>query len=160
MRRIAVIRSGGQTGADRAGLDAAVANGVTTVGWVPLGGSAEDLREPPGLISMYDGMRDSGTLDLTVRTRLNVRDSHATLIVFPWEGEMTPGSAMTAGFAEEYGRPLFVSNGDDLDEILDWLSGIGNELTLNIAGPTESKRPGTYDVAYRLIDALLKADSE
>ena len=36
------IVSGGQTGADRAGLDGAIEHGISHGGWCPEGGRAED----------------------------------------------------------------------------------------------------------------------
>src|SRR6202035_3425584 len=40
--------SGGQTGVDRAALDAAVLTGRPYEGWCPKGGWAEDFLRPPG----------------------------------------------------------------------------------------------------------------
>ena len=48
--KIAFIRSGGQSGADRGALDAALACGVGICGWCPPGGLAEDMPTPPGLL--------------------------------------------------------------------------------------------------------------
>jgi hypothetical protein len=47
------IRSGGQTGVDRAALDAAVLTGRPYEGWCPKGGWAEDFLRPPGLLTKY-----------------------------------------------------------------------------------------------------------
>ena len=47
------IISGGQTGIDRAALDAAIEMGVDYGGWCPKGGWAEDFRKPPGLLARY-----------------------------------------------------------------------------------------------------------
>jgi hypothetical protein len=47
------IRSGGQTGVDRAALDAAVLLGRPYEGWCPKGGWAEDFLRPPGLLTIY-----------------------------------------------------------------------------------------------------------
>jgi hypothetical protein len=45
-RRTFVIVSGGQTGVDRAALDAAIEAGLPHGGWCPLGRRAEDGRLP------------------------------------------------------------------------------------------------------------------
>jgi len=45
------MRSGGQTGVDRAALDAAVFTGRPYEGWCPKGGWAEDCLHPPGLLT-------------------------------------------------------------------------------------------------------------
>src|SRR6516164_2818435 len=42
------LLSGGQSGVDRAVLDAAIARGIAYAGWCPKGGRAEDFPAPPG----------------------------------------------------------------------------------------------------------------
>jgi Circularly permutated YpsA SLOG family len=53
------IRSGGQTGVDRAALDAAVLTERPYEGWCPKGGWAEDFLHPPGLLTKYPDLKDS-----------------------------------------------------------------------------------------------------
>ena len=70
------IISGGQTGADQAGLRAGRALGLRTGGWATRGfrtldGSASWLAE-------Y-GLREAATTDYPTRTAMNVRDSDATV---------------------------------------------------------------------------------
>jgi hypothetical protein len=71
------IVSGGQTGADRGALDAALECGIETGGWVPKGRLAEDGVIP----EKYMGLKEAPSKEPAVRTTLNVRDSDATLIV-------------------------------------------------------------------------------
>ena len=71
---IAKVVSGGETGADRAAVDFAIAHDLSYGGWVPLNGWAEDLREPPGLLALYDKFVPTQSADPGVRTTLNVRD--------------------------------------------------------------------------------------
>ena len=73
------IVSGGQTGVDRAGLEAAIALGLPYGGWVPKGRLAEDGAVPP----RYVGMQEHTSSNYAVRTKANVRDSDATLIIVP-----------------------------------------------------------------------------
>jgi hypothetical protein len=47
------LLSGGQSGVDRAALDAALARGIEYGGWCPRGGWAEDFQRPPGLLARY-----------------------------------------------------------------------------------------------------------
>lgn len=156
--RIARVRSGGQTGADRGGLDAARACGVPICGWCPPGGLAEDHLKAPGLLADYPELKEAPTGGYVGRTALNVRDSHATLIVAPDGLEPRSGTEMTARFAEAYGRPcLVVAGAGERDEVLGWLEGLGSGLTLNVAGPRESKCPGVHDVAYELVRRVLLA---
>ena len=98
--------SGGQTGVDRAALDTALELGLPYGGWCPPGGWAEDLTEPPGLLARYPRLRATPGSEPAQRTRWNVRDSDATLILVlaghPPAAES--GTALTIAVAEELGR--------------------------------------------------------
>ena len=69
------IVSGGQTGADRGGLEAALYCDIPHGGWCPKGHKAEDGRIP----DKYT-LRAMETDDYVVRTEANVVDSDATVI--------------------------------------------------------------------------------
>ena len=62
-----LIISGGQTGADRAGLDVALARGIKHGGWCPKGRKAEDGPLPPRYRLM-----ETPSADYLVRTERNV----------------------------------------------------------------------------------------
>ncbi len=47
MKKIARIRTGGQSGVDRAAMDFAREQGIPLCGWCPKGGWAEDYPDPP-----------------------------------------------------------------------------------------------------------------
>lgn len=154
--RIAYVRSGGQTGADRGALDAAREAGVPICGWCPPGGRAEDLPNPPGLLTNYPELVEGASEGYVERTAWNVRDSHATLIVAPAGLEPKSGTEMTARFAEDYGRPcLVVRSIEEMGEVRAWLEGLGQGITLNVAGPRESKTPGTYALTKKIVAQLL-----
>ena len=156
-RKVARIRSGGQTGADRAALDAARELGVPICGWVPAGGLAEDMPEAPGLLAAYPELQECPSESYVERTALNVRDAHATLVVAPSGLEPCSGTQMTVRFAEAMGRPCLVICGiEEVGAVRDWLENLGQELTLNIAGPRESKTPGTYEITKQVVTTLLK----
>jgi hypothetical protein len=71
------VISGGQTGADQAGLRAAKAFGIPTGGWMPLGFTT--LAGPrPEFYDLY-GMREFNCAGYAPRTWANVRDSDGTL---------------------------------------------------------------------------------
>src|SRR5262245_14533482 len=90
------IISGGQTGADRAALDAAIALGVPYGGWCPKGGWAEDMPSPPGILARYPALREASSADPSERTRLNVQDSDATLLVTSSAGlDVSRGACLT-----------------------------------------------------------------
>ncbi|MBS0317690.1 MAG: putative molybdenum carrier protein [Proteobacteria bacterium] len=145
------IISGGQTGADRGALDFAIGHGYTHGGWAPRGRIAEDGIIPARyqLTELEGGYRR--------RTRRNVEDSDATLIVNL--GELSGGTLATRVFAEKADKPCLVVQVD---------SGIAEDLaasvaawlrrhdvkTLNVAGPRESKRPGVYRLTVELLEAV------
>ena len=146
------IVSGGQTGADRAALDFAIKNGYTHGGWAPRGREAEDGLIPPKyqLTELVDG-------GYRQRTRRNVEDSDATLIVNL--GELEGGSLATQVFAQKRGKLhlLVTLDAGVTDQIvataLAWLRENGI-ATLNVAGPRESKRSGIYDQTVSLLVAI------
>lgn len=151
------VVSGGQTGVDRAALDAAAELELPHGGWCPAGGLAEDLTEPPGLLARYPGLRETESADPSVRTARNVRDSDATLVLVTG-GRRSPGTDLTLDCCRQQGRPHLVV---DLDEpgasetVREWLRRLGDEITLNVAGPRESEAPGVYDAARALLREVL-----
>jgi len=151
---IATVFSGGQTGVDRAALDAAITAGIEYGGWSPLGGWAEDFTSPPGLLAAYPLLHEAPSPDPALRTRLNVRDSDATLVVRR-PSVASPGTDLTVALANALGRPVLVTAGD-VEAVMAWLAGLGTGLTLNIAGPRESHDPGIYQVTRLLVDELLR----
>ncbi|MDO4806331.1 MAG: GNAT family N-acetyltransferase [Coriobacteriales bacterium] len=154
--RISYVRSGGQTGADRGALDAAREAGVPICGWCPLGGLAEDLPQAPGLLAQYPELREGESQGYVERTAWNVRDSHATLIIAPAGLEPCSGTQMTVRFAHDYGRPcLVIQSMEELGGVRTWLASLGRGITLNVAGPRESKTPGTYALTKKIVALLL-----
>jgi hypothetical protein len=154
--RIQRIVSGGQTGADRAALDAALATGRAYGGWCPAGGAAEDHPDPPGLLAHYPGLLESPTADPAERTRLNVRDSDATLVVRD-EVVRSPGTDLTIETARRWGRPCLTTTGD-AEAVAAWLATLGEGLTLNVAGPRASEQPDAYAATRRLLEEILRSD--
>lgn len=151
------IISGGQTGVDRAALDAALAAGVDCGGWCPKGRRAED-----GRIAKRYPLQETESRDYSRRTRANVLDSEATLIIFnDREASVTGGTRLTVTQAERAGRDLLIINlatGAAIDiyarQIMDWLTT--NQIAiLNVAGPRESGSPGIYTATYDLMTRVL-----
>jgi hypothetical protein len=142
------VVSGGQTGVDRAALDAAVSLRIAHGGWCPKGRRAED-----GTIDARYALRETPSQDYEERTRWNVRDSDGTLIIC--RGSLKGGTLFTVGEAKRTKKPLFVfdlAGGEAIGGILNWLADNSIEI-LNVAGPRESQSPGIYKEAY---DAILK----
>ena len=80
---ISKIVSGGQTGVDRGALEAATALGLEFGGWAPHGWIAEDGTIPAQYRERMQEYPSMGgrAQDYRERTKANVRDSHATLIL-------------------------------------------------------------------------------
>jgi hypothetical protein len=146
------IVSGGQTGVDRAALDVAMALGLSCGGWVPRGRRAEDGRVP----DCYP-LRETAAFSYARRTRLNVRDADATLILT--RGEPAGGTALTVDMAIRLERPILVL---DLNADANpaaarrWLAALRVRV-LNVAGPRESGCPGIYAQSRAFLEALLGA---
>ena len=98
------IVSGGQTGVDRGGLQAAIDLGLDWGGWAPKGWRAENGTIPP----LYrEKMREHASANYLGRTRRNVVDSHATLIITN-EYPLSGGTLKTRFFCQEAMRSHFV----------------------------------------------------
>jgi len=154
-RLVGRIVSGGQTGADRAALDWAIARGIPHGGWCPPGREAED-----GPIPARYQLTEALSGGYRRRTRLNVEDSDGTLILNL--GELEGGTLETQRFAQRLKKPCLVVQLDSavLQELtfpaLEWLRA-HRIRTLNIAGPRESKRPGIHAAATVFLDALARS---
>lgn len=151
------IISGGQTGVDRAALDFAIAHDIPHGGWCPLHRRAED-----GVIDQRYRLRETESKNYRQRTRRNVADSDATLILNL--GELADGSLATRQFAERADKPVHVA-ALDVEDLAAEVVGVREWLVahaimiLNIAGPRESKRPGVYQKASAFLEALYVASS-
>lgn len=144
------IVSGGQTGVDRAALEAALALGLECGGWCPRGRKAED-----GAIASRYPLQETPSDVYEQRTRWNVRDSDGTLVLTV--GEPLGGTALTIAVAREWGRPLLlveIKARPARAAVHSWLRD--NRIrVLNVAGPRESQIPGIQRRAYRVLQKLL-----
>ncbi len=150
-RRPAKIVSGGQTGVDRAALDAAIALGIAHGGWCPRGRLAED-----GRIADRYKLTETESAEYPVRTWQNVLDSDATLILC--HGRPQGGTELTRRLAQRRKRPHLVVDPNDpssAQEVRQWLSA-GQFEILNVAGPRESQSPGIGTAARRFLEDVLR----
>ena len=144
------IVSGGQSGVDRAGLDAAQALGVPCGGWCPRGRLAEDGAIPP----RYP-LRETPTAAYTQRTRWNVRDSDGTLILN--RGPLEGGTALTADLAGKLRKPCLILDlaaRPDPAMVRAWAAA-HQVRVLNVAGPRERRQPGITRQARAFLRRLL-----
>src|ERR1700738_4227821 len=94
------IISGGQTGADRAGLDFAIERGLEHGGYVPRGRKAED-----GRIDDRYNLVELSTSSYSARTRRNIKESDGT-VIFSLERLLSGGTKLTQDYANKLGKPV------------------------------------------------------
>jgi hypothetical protein len=159
------IISGGQTGVDRAALDVAIERGLEWGGWCPKGGWAEDLPNPPGVLTRYPKLKETPLPNPVQRTEWNVRDSDAALIITDAHGLVASiGTRRAHQWAHQHGKPELIVDAMDgraCDHVVAWLreqtKRFGPHMTLSIGGPRESEAPGIYAGARTLIARVLSA---
>ncbi|MCH8151695.1 MAG: putative molybdenum carrier protein [Planctomycetes bacterium] len=148
------IITGGQTGVDRAALDVAIKLDLPCGGWCPKGRASEQ-----GPIADVYPLTETPLADPDQRTEFNVRDADGTLIIA--HGELTGGTALTRDLAASLAKPFLVVDPHDplaAKTIAAWLSE-QNVRILNVAGPRESRDPGIYERAGKLLHAVLGGDA-
>ena len=143
------IISGGQTGADRAALDAAIERGIPHGGWLPKGRITED-----GPLGRDYCLQELDSCRYRDRTEKNVKESDGTLIVS--YGPLTGGSALTEALAVRYNRPClhlnmeYFSLDDAVAAVEQWLKRTAVK-TLNVAGPRASSDERIYETVRKII---------
>ena len=146
------IISGGQSGADRAALDAAISLNIPHGGWLPRGRKAED-----GPLPARYRLRETETDSYRERTEKNILDSDATLILS--FGPLTGGSALTESLALRHDRPCLTIDLEEVPQesaagaVEKWLLRHAIR-TLNVAGPRASNEPRIYNAVLALLLAI------
>ena len=146
------IISGGQTGADRAALDAAIKLNLAHGGWVPKGRRAED-----GAIPDIYRLEEMPTESYPRRTEKNIREADGTLILT--HGPATGGSKLTIDYAVRFQSkhlhidlrrtPAFKA----VRTVSEWIRE--NEIAvLNVAGSSASKDPAIYDKTLQILTGV------
>lgn len=155
-----MVISGGQCGADAAGLDAAYDLNVATGGVAPAG-FLTYFGPKPALGEKY-GLVEHASAKYAPRTKENVRASHGTLIIASNPG--SPGCRLTASTASKLGRPCKLveliedyTNGwllTQAAEVVGWL--IENHISvLNVAGNRDKVGTLHYHATYKLLSQVL-----
>jgi hypothetical protein len=146
----AKVVSGGQTGVDRAALDAALELGLPCGGWCPRGRRAED-----GPIPERYPLRETPWHGYPQRTAWNVRDADGTLVLTA--GESDRGTALTVRLAERLRKPCLRIDLDgtpDPEAVRAW-ARTHQVGVLNVAGPREGSAPGIHARAVRFLRDVL-----
>ena len=140
------IISGGQTGVDRAALNAALELGIPCGGWCPKGRRAED-----GMIPLKYPLEETSSPAYPQRTEFNIQDSNGTIIL-TW-GPPLGGTLLTLKLARKHHKPFLIidlSQGGKAALVRDWIQNSAIQV-LNVAGPRESEAPGIQDMALNFL---------
>ena len=147
------IISGGQTGADIAGVDAAISVGCPYGGWLPKGRKAENGIVPEKY-TQFEVMTSGG---YPKRTEKNVVESDGT-VIFTY-GKLSGGSLLTKKCAIKNNRLWLHIDLDALDNpvatIKAWLVEFDIKV-LNVAGKSASKAPTLYGQVKAIIAQVLQ----
>ncbi len=147
------IVSGGQTGVDRAALDAAMKHHIECGGWCPAGRLDEF-----GIIPDVYPLTELPNGGFAERTAANVRDSDGTAIFH--NGELGGGTEHTLDCCRQYKRPRVLLDGriisvQEASRVVEYFVQRVNVNTLNVAGPRQTEWPGGYDFAFAVLDTFL-----
>jgi hypothetical protein len=147
------IVSGGQTGVDRAALDAALAHGVPCGGWCPAGRFDEEGRIPERY--PVQELKEGGYQQRTIQ---NIADSDGTLIFY--FATLEGGTEETLFRCIALRKPYKLIDGSEIApaRAVELAAAWVHEQqirTLNVAGPRASKCPEAYAYALTLIGSLL-----
>lgn len=147
------IISGGQTGVDRAGLDAAIRYGIPHGGSIPRGRRTED-----GVLPNHYNLTELSSTSYPARTEKNVVDSDATVIFS--HGPLSNGSLLTQKKALLHNRPVLhldlrrVDVKRAVNMLVDFVRTKRVEV-LNIAGPRASGDPYIYGATFSVLEVAL-----
>jgi len=142
------IISGGQTGADRTGLEVARELGIATGGYVPKG-CRTDEGPAPELVTEF-GCEEHHSWTYPPRTRLNVWHSDGTVLF----GNMdSPGCALTIRLCHEHNKPYLTN--PSAEDLREWLDEYSIKV-LNVAGNRKRTNPGVVALTRSTLLAALR----
>lgn len=167
------VISGGQTGADRAGLDAAKRNGLSTGGTAPKDFYTTDGPAPElagyGLIEL-DAFGANG---YRKRTKLNVGDCDLTIAIASHFN--SPGEILTRNACKNLNKSIISFHFSADMDVQDWLESeefmtsffeVSNfikraaltqdQFTLNVAGNSARTSPRSYMFSFAACDKIFK----
>lgn len=148
------VISGGQTGADQAGLEVARRLGIRTGGFMPKGWRTEDGQRPD--LAATFGLEEAATAVYADRTERNVQASDGTVV---FGDSRSPGSMLTVRLCQQHGKPCGVVRlVGDVDStaaaLRAWLSE-HQIRTLNVAGNRASQAPGIEGFVKAVLERAL-----
>ena len=147
------IISGGQTGTEKAALDAAIKYSFPHGGWIQKGRTNED-----GILPYEYKLKELKSGAYPNYTEKNVINSDGTLIVS--QGKLKGGSALPKKLAKKNNRcflhidlketPAFIA----ASKINSWIIRHGIEI-LNVTGSRDSKDPKIYETVKYIIEGVI-----
>lgn len=155
MTQLTII-SGGQTGVDRGALDAALALGTPCGGWCPEGRMAAD-----GVIADHYPVTELAGAGYRARTRQNVIDSDATLIIYFELIYPRAGTEQTLLECVRAHKPYLLIDGSEFavqraaERIQQFVERFHIQR-LNVAGPGGQHLPQAHPYTESVIRALLR----
>ncbi len=144
------IISGGQTGADQAGLDAAIKFHIPHGGWIPRGRKTEQ-----GPLPEFYQLQETWTADYRERTRLNILESQGTVIFT--RGFPAGGSKLTRSLAIRNEKPcchIDLETAREMEGALilqSFITGHGIDI-LNVAGSRASHDRHIYGEVKSILE--------
>jgi hypothetical protein len=161
------IISGGQTGADQGGLDAAIMRGVPHGGYCPKGRICEG-----GTIPERYKLTETDNTSMAYRTVMNIVKSDVTVIFY--RGKLDGGSSYTQKQCRKRHKHQIPVSLDGFEEAANASEYIvhcirqrlkeapKDPLTINVAGQRASKCPGIHDdvrsIMYGVIHRLITGE--
>lgn len=155
--QVTKIIAGGQTGADQAALDAAIALGIPHGGWISGSRLSED-----GPLAAKSNLTEAPADSSPGQTARNVLDSDGTVIFS--HGPLTGGSKRTADLSKQHEKPCLhvdLCQTPPLQASVvmrRWVAAQGVRV-LNVAGARACEDPGIYHRTYRALWGLLSLAS-
>lgn len=149
-----MIISGGQTGVDRAALDAALHHNVACGGYCPEGRKAED-----GAIPDRYPLEEIKGAGYNVRTRKNVQESDGTVIIY--FGRLSGGTEKTLLYCLNEKKPYLLIDASEVTpdragmRISEFYATLPNGK-INFAGPRASSEERAYDYAFEAVNRFIE----
>lgn len=154
---LAMVISGGQCGADRAGVEAAADFGIRTGGTVPKGWRTHFGSDPS--LANFNMVEDL-SFEYPPRTKKNVIHSTGTVIFA--SNPNSPGCTLTKKLAFQSKKPCitFILVGEF--EVIDYATQLTNWIetnkivTLNVAGNRDKQKNNSFhhDMTYMILNQV------
>ena len=150
---ITKIISGGQTGADQGGLQAAKLCGILTGGYCPKGGLTEKGNNS-NLMSVY-GLTETKSDKYPPRTFDNAKNSDGTIRIA--KDFQSRGEILTLKAINQYGKPhidVDINNPIAPQVVINWIVK-NNIQILNVAGNKESSCVGIQEYTTNFLVEII-----